>query len=128
MGFAIPLNIARIVAAQIVDAGEIRRGSLGITIEGPPPDVIRELKMSAPQGCAVIVKVDPRSPGARAGLKSGDIVTEIGNRPVRDSTFLRTRLALLLVGDVAEFAVLRDGKPLKIQATVAERDQRARAR
>jgi serine protease Do len=87
------------------------------------PDVIRELKMSAPQGCAMIVKVDPRSPGARAGLKSGDIVTEIGNRPVRDSTFLRTRLALLLVGDVAEFAVLRDGKPLKIQATVAERDQ-----
>jgi S1-C subfamily serine protease len=87
--------------------------------------VIRELKMSGPQGCAVIVQVDPRSPGARAGLKSGDIVTEIGNRPVR---VLRTRLALLLVGDVAEFAVLRDGKPLNIQATVAERDQRPRAR
>ena len=90
--------------------------------------MIRELKISAPQGYAVIVKVDPRSPGARAGLKSGDIVTEIDNRPVRDSTFLRTRLALLLVGDVAELAVLRDGKTLKIQATVAERDQRARAK
>jgi hypothetical protein len=47
---------------------------------------------------------------------------------VRDATFLRTRLVLLLVGDVAEFAVLRDGKPLNIQATVAERDQRPRAR
>ena len=57
-----------------------------------------------------------------------DIVTEIGDRPVRDSTFLRTRLALLLVGDVAEFAVLRDGKPLKIRATVAERDQNGRAK
>jgi S1-C subfamily serine protease len=118
MGFAIPVNIARIVATQI----------MGITIDDPTPDVIRELKMSGPQGCAVIVEVDPRSPGARAGLESGDIVTEIGNRPVRDATFLRTRLALLLVGDVAEFAVLRDGKPLKIQATVAERDQRPRAR
>jgi S1-C subfamily serine protease len=84
-----------------VDAGEIRRGSLGITIDDPTPDMIRELKMSAPQGGAVIVKVDPNSPGARAGLRSGDIVTEIGNRPVRDSTFLRTLLALLLVGDVA---------------------------
>ena len=87
--------------------------------------MIRELNISAPQGCAVIVKVDPRSPGARAGLKSGDIVTEIGDRPVRDSTFLRNRLALLRVGDVAEVTVMRDGKPLKIQATVAERDQRA---
>jgi S1-C subfamily serine protease len=76
----------------------------------------------------VIVKVDPRSPGARTGLKSGDIVTEIGNRPVRDSTFLRNRLALLLVGEVADFAVLRDGKPLNIQATVAERDRCARAK
>ena len=57
-----------------------------------------------------------------------DEQTEIGNRPVRDATFLRTRLVLLLVGDVAEFAVLRDGKPLNIQATVAERDQRPRAR
>jgi S1-C subfamily serine protease len=127
MGFAIPVNIARIVAAQIMEGGEIRRGTLGITIEDATPNMIGELKMSAPQGCAVIAMVNPRSPGALAGLKSGDIVTEIGNRPVRDSTFLRTRLALLLVGDVAEFAVLRDGKPLKIQATVAERDQRARA-
>jgi S1-C subfamily serine protease len=54
--------------------------------------------------------------------------TEIGDRPVRDSAFLRNRLALLRVGDVAELAVLRDGKPLKIQATMAQRDQRARAK
>jgi serine protease Do/serine protease DegQ len=123
VGFAIPVNMAHIIMDQIVEIGEIRRGSFGITFDDPTPDVMRELKISAPQGCAVIVEVDPRSPGARAGLKSGDIVTEIGGRPVRDSTFLRTRLALLLVGDVAEFAVLRDGKPLKIRATVAERDQ-----
>ena len=102
--------------------------TLGITLDDPTPDVIRELKITAPPNGAVVIKVDPRSPGARAGLKSGDVVTQIGDRPVRDSTFLRTRLALLLVGDVAEFAVLRDGKPLKIQATVAERDRRARAK
>jgi serine protease Do/serine protease DegQ len=127
MGFAIPVNMARIVADQIIEAGEIRRGSLGITIDDPTPDVIRELKITAPPNGAVVVKVDPRSPGARAGLKSGDIVTEIGTRPVRDSAFLRNRLALLRVG-VAELGVLRDGKPLRIQATVAERDQSARAK
>jgi serine protease DegQ len=128
MGFAIPVNMAHIVIDQIVEAGEIRRGSLGITIDDPTPDVIRELKISAPPHGAVIVKVDPRSPGARAGLKSGDVVTEIGNRPVVGSAFLRNRLALMRVGDVADLAVLRDGKPLKIQATVAERDQRGRAK
>ena len=111
-----------------MEAGEIRRGTLGITIDDPTPDVIRELKMSASGGCAVVVKVNPRSSGARAGLKSGDIVTEIGDRPVRDAAFLRNRLALLRIGDVAELAVLSDGKPLKIRATVAEPDQSVRAK
>jgi serine protease DegQ len=129
MGFAIPVNMARTIIDQIMEVGEIRHGSLGITIDDPTPDVIRELQIiSAPRGGAVIVKVDQGSPGARAGLKSGDIVTEIGTRPVRDSAFLRNRLALLRVGDVAELGVLRDGKPLRIQATVAERDQSARAK
>jgi serine protease DegQ len=129
MGFAIPVNMARTIIDQIMETGEIRRGSLGITIDDPTPDVIRELQIiSAPRGGAIIVKVDQGSPGARAGLKSGDIVTEIGTRPVRDSAFLRNRLALLRVGDVAELGVLRDGKPLRIQATVAERDQSARAK
>src|SRR5260370_11643505 len=48
MGFAIPVNIARIVATQIMEGGEIRRGSLRITLDDPTPDMIRELKMSAP--------------------------------------------------------------------------------
>jgi S1-C subfamily serine protease len=128
MGFAIPVNMAHTIIDQIVETGEIRRGSLGITLDDPTPNVLRELKISAPRGGAVIVKIDPRSSGARAGLKSGDIVMEIGNRPVLSSSFLRNRLALLRVGDIAELAVLRDGKPLKIQATVAERDQSARAK
>jgi S1-C subfamily serine protease len=128
MGFAIPVNMAHIIIDQIVETGEIRRGSLGITLDDAMPDVVRELKIPAPRGGAVIVKVDPRSSGARAGLKPGDIVMEVGNRPVLSSSFLRNRLALLRVGDVAEVTVMRDGKPLKIQATVAERDQRARAK
>jgi serine protease Do/serine protease DegQ len=129
MGFAIPVNMARIIADQIMEFGEIRRGSLGITFDDPTPDVMRDLKLTAPQAGAVIVKVAPGSSGARAGLKSGDIVMELGTRPVAGSTSLRNRLALLRLGEVAELAVLRDGKPLKIQATVADREpQRARAR
>ena len=60
MGFAIPINMVRIVADQIIEAGDIRRGSLGITFDDPTPDVIRELKITARLNGAVIVKVDLR--------------------------------------------------------------------
>jgi S1-C subfamily serine protease len=130
MGFAIPVNMARIIADQLVEFGDVRRGSLGVTIDEPTPDVIREVKIAAPPtGGAVIVKVAPGSSGARAGLKVGDVVTEVGDRPVMNAGFLRNRLALLRVGEAADLTVLRDGKPLRVQAMVAEREQpRARAK
>jgi S1-C subfamily serine protease len=126
MGFAIPLNMARVIADQIVDFGEIRRGTLGFTTEDPTAQQLRDLKL--PRGGAVITKIVSGSPGERAGLKAGDVVTEVGDRTVLSSSFLRNRLALLRVGEVAELAVLRGGKQLKIRATVAERDQRARSK
>ena len=123
VGFAIPINMARNVADQIMEYGEISRGSLGITIDDPTPSVFRELKMpvstaAAPVG-AVVISVDAGSAGARAGLKSGDIVTEVGKTAIRDSGALRNRMALLRIGEVAELSVLRDGKPLTVHATMA---------
>ena len=122
-GFAIPINMARNVADQILEFGEVRRGSLGITIDDATPGVLRELKLpasaaAAPIG-AMIVKVDGASAGGRAGLKSGDLVTELGKTAIRDSADLRIRMALLRVGEVAELTVMRDGKPMTIRATIA---------
>jgi serine protease Do/serine protease DegQ len=113
MGFAIPVNMARIIADQIVEFGDIRRGSIGITIDDLP----------APASGAIIVKVAPGSSGVRAGLKAGDIVTELGDRSVINAGFLRNRLALLRVGEMADLTVQRDGKPHKIQVMVGEREQ-----
>jgi len=130
VGFAIPINMARNVADQILEFGEVRRGSLGITIDDPTPSVLRELKLpvataAAPVG-AVIVKVDGGSAAARAGLKPGDVVTDLGKTAIRDSADLRNRMAMLRVGEVAELSVMRDGRPTTISATIAAvRDQRA---
>jgi S1-C subfamily serine protease len=130
VGFAIPVNMARNVADQILEFGEVRRGSLGITIDDPTPSVLREFKLAvstaaAPTG-AVIVKVDGGSAGARAGLKSGDVVTDLGKTAVKGSADFRNRMALLRVGEVAELSVMRDGRPTTIRATIAaDRDQRA---
>jgi len=128
VGFAIPVNMARIIADQILKYGDIRRGTLGITIEDPTPAVLRDMKLSGPQSGAVITKVDRGSAGERAGLKSGDVVTKLGERAVINAGFFRTRIALLRIGETAELTILREGKQTTIRAIIAERQPRTSAK
>ncbi len=128
VGFAIPVNMSRIIADQIVKYGDIRRGTLGITLEDPTPAVLRDMKLAGPPPGAVITKVDRGSAGERAGLKLGDVVTRIGERAVINAGFLRTRIALLRIGETAELTISRDGKPMTIRAVVAERQPRTSSR
>jgi len=124
VGFAIPVNMSRIIADQILKYGDIRRGTLGITIEDPTPAAIGDMKLAGRPPGAVITKVDRGSAGERAGLKAGDFVTMIGERDVINAAFLRNRIALLRIGETAELAILRAGKQMIIQAIVAERQPR----
>ena len=124
VGFAIPVNMSRIIANQILKFGDIRRGTLGITIEDSTPAVIRDMKLTGPQPGAVITRVDRGSAGERAGLKSGDVVTRLGAEAVRNAPFLRTRIALLRISETAELSILREGQQMTIRATVAERQPR----
>jgi S1-C subfamily serine protease len=128
MGFAIPVNMAQTIADQIVEFGEIQRGSIGITTEDLKLGSARDAKLPPSQSGAVITKVESGSPAARAGMRPGDVVVRLGDRTVVGSAFLRNRMALLRIGEVAELSVLRDGKPLTVRATVAARDQRPRSK
>jgi len=118
MGFAIPINMVRFIADQLLKYGEVRRGRLGITFDDPTPALIRSLKLSAPVTAPVIVKVDKGSPAEGAGLKAGDVVSELARISVRDTSDLRTRIGLLWVGDVADLTIVRNGKPMIIRATI----------
>jgi Do/DeqQ family serine protease len=129
MGFAIPINMARVVTDRIVETGDVRRGKLGITFEDPTPALVREFKFTAAPTTPIIVKVDPGSPADLAGLKVGDVVTDLAGTPVRDTSHLRSRLGLLWLGDAAELTVIRNGKPAVIRATITDpQAQRAKAK
>jgi serine protease Do/serine protease DegQ len=127
MGFAIPINMARIVADHIMETGDSRRGKLGITFEDSSSALVREFKLAAAPTAPIITKIDPGSPADLAGLKAGDVVTDLAGTPVRDTAQLRTRLGLLWVGDSAELTVLRNGKPTVVRATIVDQ-QRSKAK
>ena len=128
MGFAIPINMARVITDQILEYGEVRRGRLGITFEDSPPVSVRDVQLSTSTTSPVIVKVDKGSAAESAGLKSGDVVTELANARVRNTADLHNRMGLLSIGDIAEFTVLRDGKPLVIRATIVDWERKPRSK
>jgi S1-C subfamily serine protease len=120
MGFAIPVNMARVVIDRILETGDVRRGKLGITFEDSTFALAREFKFAATPAAPIITKVDPGSPADLAGLKVGDVVTGITGTPVRDTSQLRSRLGLFWVGDTVELTVMRSGKPTVIRATITD--------
>jgi len=128
MGFAIPVNMARIVADHLIEFGDSRRGRLGIAFEDPTPAASHEHNWAPTPTAPLITKVDPGSAADRAGIKVGDLVTEVGGVPVRDAADLRTRLGLLWSGDIAALTITRAGTPMEVRATIAEKDQHAKAK
>jgi S1-C subfamily serine protease len=122
MGLAIPINMASALVDQMLEFGDIRRGALGFTYDD------FTAARSRHHAGAIVRAVDPRSAAERAGLKPGDLVTKLGGTPVRDAAELQIRLALLRIGEVAEFAVLRLGGTLTVRAEMAEREPAARSR
>ena len=111
--------MARSLVDQMLEFGDIRRGALGFTYD--------DFASALPRG-AVVRAVAPRSAAERAGLKPGDLVTELGGTPLRNAADLHVRLALLRIGEVAELAVSRPGATLTLRAEMAERELAARSR
>ena len=120
IGFAIPINMVRAVADQLVKYGFMERGELGFAVAGRRADLIQKYHLPAGQSGAVVTRIDANSAAERAGLKLGDLVTELKGSPIRDAADLRNKLGVLRVGDVVEMAALRNGKAVRVQATLTE--------
>ncbi len=86
------------------------------------------MKLSASTTGPVIVKVAKGSPAEGAGLKVGDVVSELAKISVRDRSDLNNRMGLLSVGDVADLTIVRNGKPMIIRATIADQEKRIRSK
>ncbi len=119
IGFAIPANMVSRLMNQIVAHGAVRRGQLGVAAQDLTPELAQAFAIAADQG-AVITQVSPGSAADRAGLKQGDIVLHINEKPIRDSASLRNAIGLLEVGEAAQIEILREGKPLTLDAKVGE--------
>jgi len=122
IGFAIPVNMAKGVMDQLIKYGQVKRGVLGVNIYDVTPDVAKEFGLADASG-ALVAGVAQGSAAEHAGVKTGDIIVSINGTPMRNATELRNSIGMLRVGDQVEIGLLRDGKPLKVTALVAERSE-----
>jgi Do/DeqQ family serine protease len=120
IGFAIPVNMVKGVMDQLIKYGQVKRGVLGVNIYNVTPDIAKEFGLTESSG-ALVAGVVQGSAAERAGVKTGDIITSINGVTMKDATELRNTIGMLRIGDKVEIGMLRDGKPLKVTALIAER-------
>lgn len=112
IGFAIPVNLVRGVMSEIIEHGRVRRGWLGVHVVGDP-----NRRFSAP----VIGVIDAGSPAEKAGLRPGDLITELNGRPILTDQEALTQVATLAPGSEVAIRVRRGEQSLAVRATLEER-------
>ncbi|WP_217126597.1 S1C family serine protease [Hydrogenophilus thiooxidans] len=120
IGFAIPGRVVRPVVAALVREGRVRRGWLGVQLE-PVVDAGNAAEERGESGGVLITAVLPDSPAQRAGIAKGDILRAVGNRPVHAIAEALDAVAALPPGEKVALTLERNGKPLTVTVTIAER-------
>jgi serine protease Do len=119
IGFAIPINMARVVMDSIIRSGKVTRGYLGVYIQDVTPALAKQFGLKDRSG-ALVGGVPEETPAAKAGLQPGDVITEFNGRKVPDSRQLRLWVSQTPPNTKATFKVMRDGKERTVNTTLGE--------
>ena len=119
IGFAVPINTARDIAEQLVKSGKIRRGYLGVQITNVQ-DRAAALGLDPNMKGVLVDKVETGTPGEKAGLQPGDVITAFNGVAVTHSAELQRLVGAAPVGSAATLAVLRNGANITLTAHLDE--------
>jgi serine protease Do len=109
IAFAIPASTAKDVVADLMKDGTVSRGYLGVQIQPVTKDIADSLGLSEANG-ALVVSAQDGTPGQKAGMKAGDVVTAVNGETVKDARDLSRRIGAMQPGSKVEVSLWRDGK------------------
>ncbi|MEY4684885.1 MAG: hypothetical protein RLZ25_1344 [Pseudomonadota bacterium] len=121
LSFAIPIDVALEVERQILEKGRVTRGRIGVSVQDLSQGLAESFGLEKPEG-ALVGMVPQDGPGAKAGIKPGDVILALNNEKVIDSRELPPKVAILKPGTEAVLKIWRDGKAMDLKVTIAELD------
>jgi serine protease Do len=124
VGFAIPSNLARGIAEQLIGVGRVVRGYIGLTVQPLSAELVEAMRLKEQRG-VLVNQVNAGSPAERAGLRVGDVLTSFDAQALGDGGHYRNLAALAKPGTQVVLGVLRDGKRMEIPVKVARLDEEA---
>jgi serine protease Do len=120
IGFAIPINMAKTILPDLKSKGKVTRGWLGVSVQDVTDEIAKNLKLKDTGG-ALVSEVFKGDPADKAGLKAGDLITEVNGKKIKDTHELLLTIASFHVADKIEVKALRDGQEKTFHIVVTER-------
>ena len=120
IGFAVPVSTLRNVLPQLETEGRVRRGYLGVEIEDVDFESRRAFQLDSEEG-VLVLDVVPETPAARAGLRHGDVIRRIDDRPVESTRSLIEYVATRKPGTEIALELIREGRVVERRVRLAER-------
>jgi len=124
--FAIPINLAKKVATDIIKYGKVRRGYIGVTIQTVDATMAKAKGLSKPAG-VFVQSVTAGSAGEAAGVKEEDIIMSVDGKDVNTNNQLQTIIASKYPGETVTLKIHRDGKTIEKKVVLKSRDEAEQA-
>jgi serine protease DegQ len=126
IGFAIPVSLAKRVMEQIIETGTVTRGWFGVDVADITPELAESLGLKGTRG-AIVGAIERGSPAEKSGLRLGDVIFQINNRPVPDVTTALNAIAEIPPGKTVPVKDVRRGQELTVEVTVGKRRPKPKA-
>jgi serine protease Do len=123
LAFAIPIDVALKVKDQIVATGKATHGRLGVTVQDVNQTLAESFGMKKPDG-ALVSSIQRNSAAAKAGLKPGDVITEVNGEPIVRSGSLSSLIGMASPGEKVKLKVWRDKGSIDIDAKLGGADDK----
>jgi len=118
IGFAVPANLGRRVAEQLINEGRVPRGYMGVALQAIDPELHKSLGLAREVTGSLVARVVKGGPGDKGGLQPGDVIVALNSKPVKTDSDIVNTIGLMKPNTKAEMTIIREGKKKNLTVTV----------